>query len=82
MIEASCHCGAVTLEVAAAPEILTSCRCSLCRRYGALWAYYSPKQVRIAGPTEFYMWGDKDTPNPPLQDLRLHHALDGGGQKL
>src|SRR5450759_179867 len=46
-IDASCHCGAVHLAIDAPPETLTECNCSICRRYGALWAYYSPKQVRI-----------------------------------
>ncbi len=29
---------------------MTSCNCSLCRRYGALWAYYSARAVRIEAP--------------------------------
>jgi hypothetical protein len=29
---------------------VTSCNCSICRRYGALWAYCSPKSVRIEAP--------------------------------
>ena len=60
MTEGSCHCGAVRYEVEAAPETVTSCACSICRRYGVLWAYYSPRQVRIEGATDIYMWGDKD----------------------
>jgi hypothetical protein len=60
-IDASCHCGAVHLQVTAPPESLTECNCSICRRYGALWAYYSPQQVRIvpaAGATDTYAWGE------------------------
>ena len=62
MIQASCHCGAVRVEVAHAPETVTDCNCSICRRYGTLWAYYSPKLVRIApteGATDIYMWDDR-----------------------
>ncbi len=62
MIEASCHCGAVHIEVETAPEAVTDCNCSICRRYGTRWAYYSPKQVRITPAetaTEIYKWGDK-----------------------
>lgn len=44
---ASCHCGSVRLEVARKPRQLTDCNCSICRRYGALWAYYSHKSVRL-----------------------------------
>lgn len=59
MVEASCHCGAVKLEVATAPTQLTSCNCSICRRLGTLWCYYEPAQVRITGATATYRWGDK-----------------------
>jgi hypothetical protein len=62
MIESSCHCGAVKLEIQTAPEEVNNCNCSICRRYGALWAYYSPAQVRIIptiGATVCYLWGDK-----------------------
>jgi hypothetical protein len=62
MIRASCHCGAVTIDVAARPEQLTSCNCSICRRLGVLAAYYPPAQIVIqAAPdaTEPYIWGDK-----------------------
>jgi hypothetical protein len=45
MIEASCHCGAVKLEIQSAPNGVTDCNCSICRRYGVLWAYYEPAQV-------------------------------------
>ena len=38
MIEASCHCGAVRLEIDSPPDEVTDCHCSICRRYGALWA--------------------------------------------
>ncbi len=58
MIEASCHCGAVHLEIEAAPETVTDCNCSICRRYGVLWAYYRPAQVRVKqgeGATDTYV---------------------------
>jgi hypothetical protein len=62
MIRASCHCGLICLEIDTAPSEVTECNCSICRRYGVLWAYYSPKQVRIESPhgnTDTYMWDDK-----------------------
>ena len=63
MIEASCHCGAVRIEVPSAPEAVTSCNCSICRRTGALLAYYAPRDVRVipeSGATDIYMWGDRE----------------------
>jgi len=59
MIEATCHCGAVMYEVPRAPETLTSCNCSICRRLGSLMAYYSPKEVTVSGDTDTYIWGDR-----------------------
>jgi hypothetical protein len=61
MIETSCHCGRIKLRVPEAPETVIDCNCSICRRYGVLWAYYSPKLVRIASGadgTDVYMWND------------------------
>jgi hypothetical protein len=59
MIEATCHCGAIRIEVPRAPETVTSCNCSICRRMGSLTAYYDPADVRISGETDTYMWGDR-----------------------
>ncbi len=62
MVEASCHCGAVVLELQAPPETVTACNCSICRRYGVLWAYYDPSEVDIrfdSEPTDTYQWDDE-----------------------
>ena len=62
MIESSCHCGLVKLEILAAPDEVNECNCSICRRYGALWAYYAPGQVRVIATkdaTDRYLWGEK-----------------------
>jgi hypothetical protein len=62
MVEASCHCGAVRIEIATAPETVTQCGCSICSRLGTLWAYYPPASVRLippSGATEIYSWGEK-----------------------
>jgi hypothetical protein len=62
MIEATCHCGAVRVEVPRPPQEVEvkECNCSICRRTGAVLAYYSPKDVRVSGATHIYMWGDRD----------------------
>jgi hypothetical protein len=49
MIEAGCHCRAVRMAIAVAPEAVTDCNCSICRRLGVLWAYYAPAEVTITG---------------------------------
>lgn len=62
MLTATCHCGAVRLEVPRKPRTLTSCNCSICRRYGTLWAYYECSEVLVVsapGATSEYSWGDE-----------------------
>jgi hypothetical protein len=62
MLAASCHCGAVRLEVARKPRTVTDCNCSICRRYGALWAYYKATSVRVvcrSGVLSSYSWRRK-----------------------
>jgi hypothetical protein len=61
MIEATCHCGAVRLTAPEAPNAVTECNCSICRKIAARWAYYSPAQIGMpkAGSTQPYVWGDR-----------------------
>lgn len=59
MLEATCHCGAVRIEVPRVPEQLTSCNCSICRRLGWIVAYYGMSEVTIHGETDTYAWGDR-----------------------
>lgn len=62
MLAGTCHCGAIRIEVPSAPSKVTDCNCSLCRRLGALWAYYKVGTVRVEGhpeKTAEYIWGDK-----------------------
>ena len=62
MLSASCHCGAVRISIPRAPETLTNCDCSICRRYGTLWAYYSNDEVSIEaapGATQAYSWSKR-----------------------
>ena len=47
MLHASCHCGAVRLEISRKPRTLTECNCSICGRLAARWAYYSAKSVQV-----------------------------------
>ena len=39
MLKGSCHCGAAGWTLEGDPGPATACNCTLCRRYGALWAY-------------------------------------------
>lgn len=62
MIRTTCHCGAVAIAIPHAPPTLTQCDCSICRRYGTLWAYFPRDEVSITaapGATAAYVWGRK-----------------------
>ena len=62
MITASCHCGAVQLEVPSAPETVSICNCSICTKIGGVWSYYNPAEVKLKSSRDTidtYIWGDK-----------------------
>jgi len=58
MIEGSCHCGTVRWSFDGVPESATACNCTVCRRYGVLWAYdFEGERIRAEGPTRIYRRG-------------------------
>jgi hypothetical protein len=60
MLAGTCHCQAVRIQIPRRPRSLTNCNCSICRRYGALWAYYKQAEVQVIcepGATQGYIWG-------------------------
>jgi hypothetical protein len=60
MIEGNCHCGAVRWSFDGVPESATACNCTVCRRYGVLWAYdHEDERIRVSGPTKAYIRGHK-----------------------
>jgi len=59
MIEGSCHCGDVRWQFDGVPESATACNCTVCRRYGVLWAYgYDDEEIHVSGPTQVYIRGE------------------------
>ena len=58
MTEGSCHCGSVRWTFEGVPESATACNCTVCRRYGVLWAYdYEDERITLSGPTKAYVRG-------------------------
>jgi hypothetical protein len=56
-MDGSCHCGAVHWRFEGLPPSATSCNCSICRRYGALWAYGAEGETfTVSGQTATYVW--------------------------
>jgi hypothetical protein len=48
----SCHCGAVHWEFRGDIPDATICNCTVCRRYGVLWAYdYEGHGIHVDDPT-------------------------------
>src|SRR5579872_4928607 len=61
MIEGSCHCGAVRWQFKGQPDGATACNCTVCRRYGVLWAYdYEGEGIHVSGDTHSYIWGTRE----------------------
>lgn len=58
--EGTCHCGAVRYHVTRCEEGATACNCTVCRRYGALWAYdWEGEGIVVSGPTAVYLRGER-----------------------
>ncbi len=59
LIQGSCHCGAIHWRFAGEPDGATACNCTVCRRYGVLWAYgYDGEGVTVSGATRAYVRGE------------------------
>ena len=55
MLKGTCHCGEVHWALDASPNTVTACNCTICRRYGALWAYgYLGHDLQTTGQTTAY----------------------------
>ena len=58
MIKGSCHCGQVNWQLDFVPDGTTACNCTVCRRYGVLWAYdFEGKGIHVTGQTSAYLRG-------------------------
>ncbi|MDG2520431.1 GFA family protein [Caulobacter segnis] len=63
MLEGTCHCGQAGWTLVGDPGSVTACNCTLCRRYGALWAYdYEGGRIAVHGVTKSYRRIGKQDP--------------------
>ncbi len=65
-LSAICHCGAVHVQVAHAPDFIFECNCSLCESHGVWWGYYTPDEVEVTGETRGYGRADREVPTVEL----------------
>lgn len=89
MLKGTCHCGATGWTLDTLPTSVTACNCTICRRYGALWAYgYLGDDIHTTGRTNAYRRRDSG-------DLLFHfcaacgcvthyvaHSADEDGRRL
>lgn len=63
LLSGRCHCGAAGWTLEGDPGPVTACNCTLCRRYGALWAYdYEGERITLSGATQAYTRPGKADP--------------------
>ncbi|HTU09379.1 MAG TPA: GFA family protein [Allosphingosinicella sp.] len=62
-MKGACHCGGAGWQLEGDAGSITACNCTLCRRYGALWAYdYEGGRIRLTGTTGSYTRPGKADP--------------------
>lgn len=75
VLKGQCHCGACGWTLIGDPGPITACNCTLCCRYGALWAYdFENERITLSGPTKTYRRLGKADPA-----LEIHFCPDCGG---
>ena len=62
MLNLTCLCGQIRIEIQNPPAYINACNCTLCRKSGAHWAYFHPAEVTIQGATT--TWSRTDKPDP------------------
>jgi len=61
-MKGTCHCGNISVELIKEIDLVTSCNCAICHRYGAIWAYFQISEVNINFKnlkSQTYQHGDK-----------------------
>jgi len=43
----TCHCGRVRVTMPSKPTRINACQCTVCYKYGAMWGYFTRKDVKI-----------------------------------
>lgn len=72
MLVGTCHCGKTGWQMDQLPETVTACNCTICRRYGVLWAYgHLGRDIHVSGSTRPYTRADSG-------DIAFHFCPDCG----
>lgn len=71
MLTGTCHCGELSWTFDGVPESVTACNCTLCRRYGVLWAYdYEGERIKVSGPSAVYIRKGSEHPSLAIHFCR------------
>lgn len=61
MLIGTCHCGNASWNLKKDVESVSACNCTMCRRYGALWAYgHENEDAQMTGDLSRYEREDMD----------------------
>ena len=62
-LTAVCHCGRVRIQLPSKPTRLLECHCTVCYKYGALWAYFPRNEpvIKIADDATLVPYIREDT---------------------
>ncbi|QMU59113.1 MAG: GFA family protein [Boseongicola sp.] len=64
MLTGSCHCGNIEWTLDALPTLVTTCNCTVCRRYGSMCAYgILDQDIHTSGKSESYRRQDSGSIN-------------------
>jgi hypothetical protein len=67
MLNLTCLCGQIRIELKRRPDFIHECNCMLCNKTGARWGYFHPSDVFVEGGAKGYCRDDKDDPNAEVQ---------------
>jgi hypothetical protein len=66
----SCHCGRVRITLAAKPDHVTHCNCSLCAKNGFQGIYFPGETVQMDGEFDSYVRADSNPPTLAMNRCR------------
>ncbi len=67
MLQLSCLCGQIRVELSRRPDFINECNCALCSKAGARWGYFHPSEVIVAGTAKGYRRQDKEDPTAEIR---------------
>ncbi len=71
---ATCLCGDVSITIAAKPTFIHDCNCTLCRKTGAAWGYFTNADTQVEGDTLSVMRTDKPDPAAEVHSCKTCSA--------